>query len=78
MSLNPDRTIAAQKILDRHIFRHPIFSEEAIRAQHKIVSLQGQKGLWFCGAWLKNGFHEDGLWSAVTVAQKMGVSVPWI
>ena len=32
---------------------------------------------WFCGAWTRYGFHEDGILSAVTVAESMGVSTPW-
>ncbi|MFM7084907.1 MAG: NAD(P)/FAD-dependent oxidoreductase [Hyphomicrobium sp.] len=78
VSLNPDRLIATDKILDRYIFRHPMFSHEAILAQKELAHIQGQNGLWFCGAWLRNGFHEDGLWSAVQVAQRMGVPIPWL
>lgn len=77
VSLNPDREIDPAKIVDRHIFRHPVFSREAVAAQSEILSIQGKRGLWFCGAWQRNGFHEDGLWSAVRVADAKGVSIPW-
>ncbi len=30
--------------------------------------MNGESGTWFCGAWMKNGFHEDGLASAAEVA----------
>lgn len=77
VSLNPDRPIDPDKILDRHIFRHPVFSLEAMQAQPAIPAIQGKRGLWFCGAWQRNGFHEDGLWSAVRVVEAKGIAIPW-
>jgi hypothetical protein len=77
VSLNPDREIDPAAVIDRHVFRHPVFSRAAIAAQEEILSIQGKRGLWFCGAWQRNGFHEDGLWSAVRVAEARGVSIPW-
>ena len=77
VSLNPDREIDPAKIVDRHVFRHPVFSREAVAAQAEIPSIQGRRGLWFCGAWQRNGFHEDGLWSAVRVAEAKGAAIPW-
>lgn len=77
VTLNPTHPIAEDKIYDRHCFTHPIFTREAIAAQAEIASLQGQRNTWFCGAWQRYGFHEDGLSSAVQVAQQMGVPIPW-
>jgi predicted NAD/FAD-binding protein len=78
VTLNPDREIAPEAIIDRHVFRHPTFSHTAVAAQDDIPSIQGARGLWFCGAWQRNGFHEDGLWSAVRVATAKGVKIPWL
>jgi predicted NAD/FAD-binding protein len=77
VSLNPDREIDPSKVIDRNIFRHPVFSREAVAAQVEIPAIQGKRGLWFCGAWQRNGFHEDGLWSAVRVAEAKKVPIPW-
>jgi predicted NAD/FAD-binding protein len=77
VSLNPDREIDPSKVIDRNIFRHPVFSREAVAAQVDIPAIQGKRGLWFCGAWQRNGFHEDGLWSAVRVAEAKKVPIPW-
>jgi predicted NAD/FAD-binding protein len=77
VSLNPDLPIAEHCAIDRHIFRHPVFSREAVAAQDRILDIQGRDGLWFCGAWQRHGFHEDGLWSAVRIADLKGVAVPW-
>jgi predicted NAD/FAD-binding protein len=65
-------------VIDRHVFRHPMFDTAAVTAQDEIASIQGVRGLWFCGAWQRYGFHEDGLWSAVRVAKAKGVSIPWL
>ncbi|MCE2517968.1 MAG: NAD/FAD-binding protein, partial [Alphaproteobacteria bacterium] len=51
--------------------------DKAIAAQGELPSLQGQNGLFFCGAWTRYGFHEDGLMSAVAVAKTLGVEIPW-
>ena len=39
--------------------------------------MQGQRNTWFCGAHLGHGFHEDGLVSAMRVAEALGASAPW-
>jgi uncharacterized protein len=77
VTLNPQNLIAQEKIFDEHVFRHPVFNQAAIAAQARISSIQGVRGLWFCGAYQRYGFHEDGLLSAVRVAEQLGVSVPW-
>lgn len=49
-------------------YQHPIFDGEAIAAQNRVKSIQGVKNVWFAGAWLKYGFHEDGFTSGVKAA----------
>ena len=77
VTLNPGRRPREELILDEHTFSHPIFDLKAIKAQDKIKDIQGKNGLWFCGAYQRYGFHEDGLLSAVNVAKLMGASIPW-
>jgi len=77
VTLNPDHAIASEHIFDEHIFEHPIYSQEAVAAQARISSIQGNQNTWFCGAYQRNGFHEDGLASAITVAKALGAEVPW-
>lgn len=77
LTLNPVEPIAQEKIFDVHEFSHPVFTNEAIAAQKRIGEIQGKRGMWFCGAYQRYGFHEDGLQSAVQVAQKMGAIIPW-
>lgn len=77
VTLNPGRRPKENLIMDEHTFSHPIFDLKAIKAQAKIKDIQGKNGMWFCGAYQRYGFHEDGLLSAVNVAKSMGADIPW-
>ena len=39
--------------------------------QEQVRALNGDRGTWFCGAWMRNGFHEDGFASAQDVVEMM-------
>lgn len=77
VTLNPVRPINGEAILDRHTFRHPVLSRAAVTAQSQLPHIQGCRGLWFAGAWTRYGFHEDGLASAVSIAERKGMRPPW-
>lgn len=77
VTLNSERQPDKHKILDEHSFDHPIFDEKAVQAQKNIDSVQGKNNIYFCGAYQRYGFHEDGFWSAVRVAEKLGAEIPW-
>ncbi|MCU0868675.1 MAG: FAD-dependent oxidoreductase [Burkholderiales bacterium] len=77
VSLNPSRPPDPAHVLKRIEYAHPIFDAPALAAQGRIDALQGQRRTWFCGAWLRYGFHEDGLRSALRVADGLGVAAPW-
>lgn len=77
VTLNPSREPKEGTVLDSHWFSHPVFDKPAVLAQEKIMDIQGKDRLWFCGAYQRNGFHEDGLWSAVRVAKTMGIELSW-
>ena len=77
VTLNPARPIAEEHVFDRHAFDHPVFDAGALVAQQQIQTMQGRRNTWFCGAHLRHGFHEDGLWSAVAVATRLGAAIPW-
>ena len=77
ITLNPGRRPQEESIMDEHSFAHPIFDQDAIDAQNRIKDIQGKRGLWFCGAYQRYGFHEDGLLSAVNVAKAFGADIPW-
>ncbi len=57
------------RIYDQKTFRHPVFDRPALIAQARMGEIQGENNTWFAGAYLRNGFHEDGFASAVRVAR---------
>ncbi|MDO9526139.1 MAG: FAD-dependent oxidoreductase, partial [Gemmobacter sp.] len=67
VTLNSNRTIRPECIYDVTTFRHPVYDMAALKAQGTIRAMNGTANTWFCGAWMKNGFHEDGFASAVDV-----------
>lgn len=74
VSLNPSRPIDESRILKRLDYSHPQLSHAALAAQAHRSSVQGRRRTWFAGAYWGFGFHEDGLRSAVEVAQGLGVT----
>jgi predicted NAD/FAD-binding protein len=56
-------------------YAHPLYDMAAIRAQRRWNDVSGVRGTHYCGAYWFNGFHEDGVRSAVRVAAALGV--PW-
>lgn len=77
VTVNPDQKPDQKKIINEHVFEHPVFDKKAIQAQQQIDKIQGVNNTYFCGAYLRYGFHEDGILSAVNVASKLGVDTPW-
>ncbi|MCI5048798.1 MAG: FAD-dependent oxidoreductase [Rickettsiales bacterium] len=77
VTLNPGIEPDPELVYDEHVFEHPVFDADAIRAQNKLDNIQGKDRIWYCGAWQRYGFHEDGLLSAVRVVEKMGGTIPW-
>ena len=71
VTLNSTRKIREDLIWDEATFHHPVYDTAAIAAQKKIETFNGNNNTWFCGAWMRNGFHEDGLASAVAVVEGM-------
>lgn len=71
VTLNSTRPIREDKIYDSHTFRHPVYDRAAFAAQGTLRAMNGQDGIWLAGAWMKNGFHEDGFASAVDVVEAM-------
>lgn len=78
VSLNPLIEPDRRKLIAEFDYAHPVFDHAAIDAQARLRRLQGHRNTWFCGAWLGYGFHEDGLRSAIEVAQRLGVVPPWL
>ena len=72
VTLNHTAPIAPGKILKKIVYHHPIFSRAGVRAQARRGEINGVNRTWFCGAYWRNGFHEDGVVSALAVAEAFG------
>jgi uncharacterized protein len=74
VTLNPAREPDPKKTHRRIEYAHPLLNARAIAAQTTITSIQGQNHTYYAGAWLGNGFHEDGLRSGQRVAEQIGAA----
>ncbi|MDP2562153.1 NAD(P)/FAD-dependent oxidoreductase [Psychrobium sp. 1_MG-2023] len=70
VTLNQKEAINPDSILREFTYHHPIFSEQSIKAQQKRSLICGHNRTHFAGAYWHNGFHEDGVRSAVEVAER--------
>ena len=77
LSLNPKILPNPDLIYGQYSYSHPILDNNAINIQKKLSSIQGKNNLWFCGAWTGFGFHEDGVKSAVEIANSHNIHLPW-
>ena len=77
LSLNPKILPNPDLIYGQYSYSHPILDNNAINIQKKLSSIQGKNNLWFCGAWTGFGFHEDGVKSAVEIANSHNIDLPW-
>jgi predicted NAD/FAD-binding protein len=75
VTLNANGQIAADKVLRRFVYHHPLYTLEALRAQTRWNEISGVNRTHFCGAYWFYGFHEDGVNSALRVANALGVTV---
>ena len=77
LTLNPNREPRPGSIIDETGFDHPLFDSAAMAAQRDFWPIQGERGTYYCGAWLGAGFHEDGLQAGLAVAEMLGGRRPW-
>ncbi|MEL7482187.1 MAG: FAD-dependent oxidoreductase [Pseudomonadota bacterium] len=77
VTLNPKTPPRAETIFQSFIFDHPQYDLAAEAAVREIRRQNGENGLWFAGAWMGSGFHEDGLKSGLEAGLSLGGQVPW-
>lgn len=71
VTLNPYREIDESKILKKMNYMHPLFSLEGMQAQGDWKHISGHNRTHYCGAYWRNGFHEDGVFSALRVVEML-------
>ena len=75
VTLNSLNEISPSKIIKKVEYSHPLFTVSGIHAQKKKSQISGHKNTYYCGAYWGNGFHEDGVNSALDVCKAFGVSL---
>jgi len=76
VTLNRTEQISPDKIINRFNYAHPVFSKAGIEAQQDYHRIGNHNRSHFCGAYWFNGFHEDGVNSALRVVRDLGIE-PW-
>ena len=67
VTLNPEIAVDERYVLKRFVYEHPLFNPKSWRAQARRHEINGHQRSWYCGAYWYNGFHEDGVRSALDV-----------
>ena len=77
VSLNPYMKPIKSLTYKKIIYEHPIFNTQTNEAQKKMTEIQGKNNIFYAGAWLRYGFHEDGIMSAVNISSLLNIEIPW-
>ncbi|MGL4438804.1 MAG: NAD(P)/FAD-dependent oxidoreductase [Bosea sp. (in: a-proteobacteria)] len=77
VTLNPETAPREEFVFGRYSYAHPQYLSGSTVAQKSLPAIQGKNHTWFCGAWTRYGFHEDGLTSGLNIAETLGANVPW-
>ena len=75
VTINDPGIINTNKILKTINYEHPLFTVDSVSAKKKIPSMNGSNHTYFCGAYCGNGFHEDGVNSALEVCKKFNIGL---
>tara|TARA_B110000008_G_C16954052_1_gene557435 strand:- start:32 stop:1282 length:1251 start_codon:yes stop_codon:yes gene_type:complete len=75
VSLNSGDLIDRSKVIKHLNYEHPLFTLSSINAQGRKHEVSGKNNTYYCGAYWRNGFHEDGVTSALDVCKDFGQSL---
>ena len=75
VTLNSNDLIDRNKIIKELNYEHPLFTHESIKAQARKNEISGVNNTYYCGAYWRNGFHEDGVVSALDVCKNFGIEL---
>jgi predicted NAD/FAD-binding protein len=78
VTLNHTQAIDPEKVIQVINYTHPIFTEKAVAAQKHHREINGARRTYFCGAYWRYGFHEDGVVSALTAVDHFLEDLPGI
>ncbi len=72
VSLNQTERIDPAKVLRRFVYEHPVYTQASRAARARRAEIDGIGGTHYCGAYWENGFHEDGVRTALHVVHRLG------
>ena len=72
VTLNRTAAIDPDLVIRRITYAHPVYTAAGVRAQRRFEEISGTRRVHFCGAYWGWGFHEDGVRSALRVAERFG------
>jgi uncharacterized protein len=72
VTLNRSDAIDPAKVIRRIDYAHPVYTAAGQAAQARHAEISGRNRTHYCGAYWGWGFHEDGVASAVRVAERLG------
>jgi len=75
VTLNSTGEIDTTKIIKKIEYHHPLFTVDGVQAQSRKKEISGINNTFYCGAYWGNGFHEDGVNSALEVCRDFGVTL---
>ncbi|MGB6135094.1 MAG: FAD-dependent oxidoreductase [Shewanella sp.] len=75
VTLNQTDLIDETKILRKFNYAHPVFNDASMKSQSKKALINGKRHTYYAGAYWHNGFHEDGVRSAVDVCNLFGITL---
>lgn len=73
VTLNRTREIDPRQVIRTIAYHHPVYTPEGVAAQRRFDEISARNRTHFCGAYWGWGFHEDGVVSALRVAERFGV-----
>jgi predicted NAD/FAD-binding protein len=72
VTLNDVEAIDPARTIKRLVYHHPVYRPQGVTAQARWGEINGVQRTWYAGAWWGFGFHEDGVKSALAVAERFG------
>lgn len=73
VTLNTSHEISPAKIVKEIVYTHPLYTEQSLRTQERLPSLNGRDRTFYCGSYFGYGFHEDAVKSAFEAAKHFGM-----
>ncbi|MGK2932114.1 MAG: NAD(P)/FAD-dependent oxidoreductase [Solirubrobacterales bacterium] len=76
VTLNLTERIDRRKIIEVIQYEHPVFTPDAVAAQDRWAEVSGTDRIHYCGAYWRNGFHEDGAFTGLRAAESVAATIP--